>query len=77
MIAVDFPPDRGPNGNTEGEQFPSVKNMTGGKEYPLGCVFSKAEIQYLENFVMEMARNLKAELYAKGPGSSIKEIKKD
>jgi hypothetical protein len=73
MTAFDFP-FRGPNGDPAGSQSPTVKNMTGGKEYPIGCVFTNGELQALEDLINEGAKNLKAELFAGGAGSTSTEI---
>ena len=73
MPAFDFP-FRGPSGDTEGNYSPTIKNMTGGKEYPLGCVFTNGELQEVEELINEGAKNLKAELYGGGLGSSTTEI---
>jgi hypothetical protein len=73
MIAFDFP-YRGPSGNTANESSPTVKQLTGAKEYPLGCVFSNGELQELEAIVTEGAKSLKAELYGGQLGSSTTEI---
>lgn len=73
MIAFDFP-FRGPSGDSRGGSSPTIKNMTGSKEYPLGCVFTNGEIQALEDLINEGARNLKAELFGGGLGSTTTEI---
>ena len=73
MTAFDFP-FRGPSGDPSGEQSPTIKNMTGGKEYSIGCVFTNGELQALEDLINEGAKNLKAELFAGGAGSTSTEI---
>lgn len=73
MTAFDFP-FRGPSGDPRGGQSPTVKNMTGDKDYPIGCVFTNGELQELENLINEGAKNLKAELYGGSLGSSTTEI---
>jgi len=73
MIPFDFP-YRGPSGDTTNESSPKVKSLIGSKEYPLGCVFSNAELQDLEAIVTEGAKNLKAELYGGNLGTTSTEI---
>ena len=73
MTAFDFP-FRGPSGDTNGESSPTIKQLTGPTEYPLGCVFSNGELQELEDLVTEGAKNLKAELYGGGLGTTSVEI---
>ena len=73
MIAFDFP-FRGPSGDTRGESSPTVKNLTGPKEYIIGCVFSNGELQDLEEIITEGAKNLKAELFGGQLGRSSTEI---
>lgn len=73
MTAFDFP-YRGPSGNTSGESSPTIKNLAGPKEYPLGCVFTNAELQELEGIVTEGAKSLKAELFGGRLGSTSTEV---
>ena len=73
MTAFDFP-FRGPSGDSSGGSSPTVKNMTGSKEYPIGCVFTNSELQELEGLINEGARNLKAELFGGTPGTTTTEI---
>ncbi len=73
LEAFDFP-FRGLTGEITGENSPTIKQLTGGKPYPLGCVFSNGELQELEGIINEGAKNLKAEIYGGGQGTSITEI---
>jgi hypothetical protein len=73
MTAFDLP-YRGPSGNTAGESSPTVQNLTGATEYPLGCFFTNGELQEVEAIVNAGAKSLKAELFAGGLGSTSTEI---
>jgi len=73
MNAFDFP-FRGPSGSTDGNFSPTVKNLTGAKEYPIGCVFSNGELQELEQIITDGAKNLKAELTGGRLGTTSTEI---
>jgi hypothetical protein len=71
--AFDFP-FRGPDGNPSGNQSPTIKNMTGTKVYPIGCLFTNGEVDDLEALINEGAKNLKAELNGSASGTSTTEI---
>ena len=73
MIAFDFP-FRGPNGDPSGGSSPTIKKMTGGEEFPIGCVFTNGELQELEALINQGAKDLKAELFGASLGSSSTEI---
>lgn len=73
MTVFDFP-WRGPNGDTSGNSSPNIKQLTSGKDYPIGCVFSTGELQELEDIINEGARVFKSNLIPEQLGSSVKEI---
>lgn len=72
IYAFDYP-FRGPDGVPSGES-PTFKKMIGEKDIIIGCVFSNAELEKVEGIINGGAKNLKAELYRSGTGSSTTEI---
>jgi hypothetical protein len=73
LTPFDFP-FRGPDGDPKGNTTPTIKQLIGDKGFPLGCVFSNGELEEVENMVNQGAKNLKAELYGGGVGSTVTEI---
>ena len=78
LIAVEFP-YTAPNGKYS-EYYPTVENMIDERSfakqvgYNLGCVFTNAELQELEDMINQAARSIKAELYGGETGKSVYEI---
>ena len=73
MTVFDFP-YRGPSGDISGESSPTIKQLTNGKDYPIGCVFTVGELQELENIINEGAKIFKSNLVTDQLGSSVTEI---
>ena len=74
LTVFDFP-WRGPDGNTDGFESPTVKKLIRPKGEDLGCAFSVGEVEQIEQMVNEGAKKLKGELYSGGGiGTTVTEI---